>query len=199
MKTCSVCRIEKHVSEFYAQNGRPRCYCKECDKARGKARLEKNRSNPEWVERERLRTKRRYARDKERPSFAEREKERVRRQREGRPYRIRSMFYSTQASAKKRGIPFNLTKLDIANQVDAQTWKCAQTGIQFDLTSNAGQRPFGPTVDRIDNERGYEPGNIQIVCYMYNCAKNRFNHEDVLTFAREVVARDLEQTIKRAA
>lgn len=201
MKTCKNCQIEKPFSDFRTSDlGRYIAFCRPCDnKRRTVYNQVKRATNPEWVEKERLRNKRRYARDKSKPTFIERERKRVQRQREGKPYRIRSMFYSTKSSAAKRGIPFLLSKSDIAVQVELQAWTCARTGLSFDLRSFGGQLPFGPSVDRIDSNRGYEPGNIEIVCYMYNCAKNRFTHEDVLTFAQALVSVDQKQTIKRAA
>lgn len=202
MKTCKNCQIEKPLSDFRATNlGYYIAFCRPCDNKRRTVYSQtKRKTDPAWVEYERLRNKRRYARDKLKPSFIERERVRIQRQRDSRPYRIGSMFHSTKNSAAKRNISFVLTKADVASQLEAQGWQCSRTGIPFDLRSFRGQLPFGPSVDRIDGDRGYEPGNIEIVCYMYNCAKNRFNHEDVLAFARAILNVDLKnRTSKRAA
>jgi hypothetical protein len=101
--------------------------------------------------------------------------------------RIHRWFVALELNAAKRGIPFNLTKSDIENIVERQNWICARTGIPFDLTVGKGQRPFGPSIDRVDNSLGYEPGNIEAVCFMYNIAKRNFPGDDVLFFANALV------------
>lgn len=99
-------------------------------------------------------------------------------------WRVIFMFHEIRRGARKRGLPFILLKSDIMSKLDAQNWMCARTGIKFDLTSGSGKQPFGPSVDRIDGSLGYEPGNIQLVCNLYNYAKNEFADADVLIFAK---------------
>lgn len=101
--------------------------------------------------------------------------------------RLTAMFSTLKSSAEKRGIPFAILKSDIATLAEKQQWRCAQTGIPLNLTYGNGQQPFGPTIDRIDNDIGYEPGNIQLVCFMYNCAKNQFTTSDVFRLARALI------------
>lgn len=93
------------------------------------------------------------------------------------------MFHSIKQSAAKRKISFNISRDLIFLLITIQNWKCGKTGLEFDLTAGSGKRPFGPTVDRINNNLGYEPGNIQIVCNIYNYAKNEFDDKTVLEFA----------------
>ena len=101
--------------------------------------------------------------------------------------RITRMFVSRKADARRRGIPFILSKLDVMSLAERQEWKCAQTGIAFGLSVGAGAKPFGPSIDRIDNALGYAPGNIQLVCIMYNYAKSAFADDDVFAFAEALV------------
>ena len=42
------------------------------------------------------------------------------------------------------------------------------------------------SVDRIDNHKGYVPGNIQFVCMIANFAKNVFSESDLLMFCSAV-------------
>ena len=54
MKTlfCTLCATEKSVSEFYKNKAMPSGYanqCKECVKARAKAREKVLRQDPEWM------------------------------------------------------------------------------------------------------------------------------------------------------
>lgn len=101
--------------------------------------------------------------------------------------RIDRIFKTIKAGSVKRGMSFILIKSDIEKLAERQNWKCLQTGISFDFTQGEGRRPFGPTIDRIDNTRGYEPGNIQLVCNLYNYCKNEHTTDDVFTFASALV------------
>lgn len=100
------------------------------------------------------------------------------------------MFSQIRGRARRSGIPFSVTALDLSSQINAQNWVCARTGIPFDLTIGSGRLPFGPSVDRIDNALGYEPDNIQIVCNIYNFGKNVFTDADMLKFAHALLDHD---------
>jgi hypothetical protein len=93
------------------------------------------------------------------------------------------MFSAIKKRAQDRNIQFDLIKVELAARFEDQEWKCAKTGIEFDLSTGNGMRPFGPTLDRIDSSKGYTSENVQIVCNVYNFAKNDFDDDDVLTFA----------------
>lgn len=105
-------------------------------------------------------------------------------------YRVinRSRFLVAQMKkrAKDKGLPFDLDKHaeDIQRRIDAGF--CELTGYPFDLTpcDVKGVRKFnGPSVDRIDNDKGYTYDNIRIVLSIVNYAMNIWG-EDVL---REVM------------
>ena len=64
---------------------------------------------------------------------------------------------------------------------------CAATGIEFVFEAGKGTNPYSPTIDRIDNSRGYVRGNVQVVIHMYNACKNEWSEEAVLEFARKLV------------
>jgi hypothetical protein len=108
------------------------------------------------------------------------------------------MLTTRKRDARLRGIPFSITRSDIEVLAEQQDWKCARTGLPLDLTACDGMKPFGPSIDRIDNSYGYEPGNIQLVCYMYNSAKNQFTDADVLRFASALLTYT-NNTLKRVA
>jgi hypothetical protein len=114
--------------------------------------------------------------------------------------RIDLIYKTVRRGSVKREIPFNITKSDIQRLAEDQQWKCSRTGIDLDLTLGDGRKPFGPTIDRIDNSLGYEPSNIQLVCNLYNYCKNEHTDSDVLTFASALVAHAQKvKQLKRAA
>ncbi len=87
--------------------------------------------------------------------------------------RFQMMHLSAQNRARKKKIPYELTAAIIHTCLMIQNNKCALTGIEFVLTDENYQwRPFTPSIDRIDNSKGYTLDNIQLVCTMVNKAKN---------------------------
>lgn len=71
--------------------------------------------------------------------------------------------------AKRKGMPFTLTEADI-ERIDktATDGVCEMTGLPFDLTG--GRTWNSPSLDRIDPQRGYEPGNVRVVLLGLNQA-----------------------------
>ena len=59
------------------------------------------------------------------------------------------------------------------------------TGIQFVYTKDERftRQAFSPSLDRIDNDKGYTPENTRLVCTMYNYCRNVARDEDVEFFA----------------
>ena len=45
----------------------------------------------------------------------------------------------------------------------------------------------GPSIDRIDNNKGYTTDNCQIVCNMYNTGKGQHTDLEFLDFCKKVV------------
>jgi hypothetical protein len=96
---------------------------------------------------------------------------------------------NTASKRKKKinkGINYcNITYESLYNLMEAQNWKCAETNIPFlilerklkvDETNELGLNRLNlPSVDRIDNNKGYTMDNIQIVTNGYNNLKNRYD------------------------
>ena len=83
---------------------------------------------------------------------------------------------------------FNLTKEWIEERV--LEGECEVTGIPFQLDKPLfpwEKRPFKPSLDRIDEEFGYETENIQVVIHMYNVARNRYSEDDLIQMAEAIV------------
>ena len=70
----------------------------------------------------------------------------------------------------RKGIDYcNITYESLYELMEAQQWKCAETN---ELGLN---RLNLPSVDRIDNDKGYTIDNIRIVSLGYNNLKNRYD------------------------
>lgn len=81
--------------------------------------------------------------------------------------------------AAKRGLEFNLTPDDIIFP------ECCPV-FGFPLRMNFGRNggaPDSPSIDRIDNSKGYVKGNIQVISNLANAMKSSANREQLLQFA----------------
>lgn len=89
----------------------------------------------------------------------------------------------TKSNAKKEGIPFSLDVAWVKQEL--AKGKCAVTGMPLvKPTYTPGRRgvrnPWTPSIDRIDNTKGYTKGNCRIVVWMYNLAKNNYGDRDIV-------------------
>lgn len=84
--------------------------------------------------------------------------------------------------ARKHGLQFSLSKEIIIEKLKKGV--CEQTKIPLVMVKDPCN-PYSPSIDRIDNNKGYTDDNIQIVCTIYNFCKNQFTDLDVKQFIRE--------------
>ena len=86
------------------------------------------------------------------------------------------------AIRKKLDIDIDYEWID--GQIEILDNKCTKTGLPFVWKRHY---PFGPSIDRIDSAKGYTQDNCQIVCKMYNFAKNKWSDADVLDMAKALL------------
>ena len=90
--------------------------------------------------------------------------------------KIAQAYLNKSQNAKRRHVPFTLSLLSFSNLMKAK--KCRYTGIVLTdpVKGQKGQKihPRGSdrTIERIDNTRGYESGNVVAVCNAANQLKN---------------------------
>lgn len=61
-----------------------------------------------------------------------------------------------------------------------QGGRCALSGIPMTWAkgdSNGWSQPFSLSLDRIDQTRSYEPGNVRLVCHCINCFRGRMSDD----------------------
>ena len=102
--------------------------------------------------------------------------------------KARNIISKMKTSSIKRGHEWSDTwwSIDMVQEI-IEKGKCAKSGIPFKLKLNAeseknSKNPFGPSPDRIDNTKGYEPDNVQWVVWIFNVMKNTFKEEEVDLF-----------------
>lgn len=87
-----------------------------------------------------------------------------------REYKLRNLIgallNSARYRAKQRGMEFNLSREDIVIPA-----RCPVLGLEMTIGRSAGPRDTSPTLDRIDNAKGYIKGNVVVVSFRANRLK----------------------------
>lgn len=94
-----------------------------------------------------------------------------------------ALFGRWKANAKSRNYPFTVSIEYLQSVLESQNYKCALTGSQLlcpktynekrEMTSN----PYLVSLDRIQNDLGYDEGNVQFVCVWANKARGSYDNE----------------------
>jgi hypothetical protein len=155
-KTCSKCKKSKSISFFQTEtrNNKKRVisWCKECKNSYTKEYYERTKTR-----RAELRKIRYNKDDKSALKIWLKKRKEI-----GTPQWVQSKWQSLSNNAKKRNIEFSLKFSDIRE-------------IYLDYSGNCPicNEPFKkPSVDRVNNTKGYISGNCRLICYGCNAAKN---------------------------
>ena len=79
------------------------------------------------------------------------------------------------------GMEFTITADDIRSRLPKS---CPYFGTPFEALS----KKWGYSLDRIDSSAGYTPTNIQVISRLANTLKNSATEEELITFAKGVLA-----------
>lgn len=104
--------------------------------------------------------------------------------------KLASQVRGIKSRCKKEKIEFNIDTPFILNLFNKQSKKCKKTGIPFVLNNcdqSGGKSPWGPSIDKINPNKGYTKDNIQLVCLMYNFCKGVWSDEEVKQFCKKVI------------
>jgi len=156
---CRYCEIEKSCEEFYKN---PRTKCKECVKRDVKIWCAGN------VDRRRE-IANRYSRS---------EKRRIveRASRYGANI-ARYIFQHAKQRARIKGIEFSICKDDVVIPDF-----CPLLGVR--INSDSGDVDSRPSLDRVDNSKGYVPGNVLVVSHRGNRLKNDSSAKELMMLAK---------------
>lgn len=83
------------------------------------------------------------------------------------------MIRRAKQRAAKKGWDFSITAQDVRDLVVVQGGRCAVSGMKFDINPrprSGAKRPFGISIDRLDNRRGYSRDNIRLTTVIVNTA-----------------------------
>lgn len=96
------------------------------------------------------------------------------------PLETKQIYNRLKSSAKKRQIEFDLTLTDI-NQLSFPL-TCPILDIPLKYHKGSVQDD-SYSIDRIDNTLGYVSGNLQVISYKANRAKNNLTEEELKRLA----------------
>ena len=169
-KECFICKKVKSSEEFPKNAGLPgglHSYCKLCTNTKNKEgeyykkfgaiRKEKIHNDP--VFKAKINKQKQESRLRNIPSV---------------------LLKSCKDRALKKGLEFNLTLEDIVIP------DMCPILLQPIVQGNKDNYKFSPSVDRIDNTKGYIKGNVQIISMKANTIKNSATIEELILFAEWV-------------
>ena len=93
------------------------------------------------------------------------------------------ILVKSRGRAKRIGVDHNITVDDIE-----QPKYCRYLGMELDYTAGRGRaHPDSPSLDRIDNDKGYIKGNVQVISTLANTMKSYATREQLLLFAKTIL------------
>ena len=98
--------------------------------------------------------------------------------------RAKMLYQKCKSRAREKGMEFDLTEKWIAERI--LRGKCESTDIPFVLDTT-DKHKFAPSVDRLDNQKGYTTDNCRVVIHQLNQARNVFHDWEMLFLAYQIV------------
>lgn len=170
-KTCIHCKTPKDLSEFVPdkRNTQDGTYnvCKECK--REQVRISNAKKDYKAKHRKK------YAEDSTYKSMMKAKSATFRA-----THNERVLLSQAKIRSSKFGLPFNIDISDIVIPV-----KCPILGVTL-KRGIKGKSSESPSLDRVDNSRGYEKGNVRIISNLANTMKNNATKEQLIAFADNI-------------
>lgn len=95
---------------------------------------------------------------------------------------IKTKLATSKCNAKRRDIEFTITE----NDVECPKY-CPLLGIEIDYSFGKGMQWNAASIDRIDNSKGYIPGNVWILSRLANTMKSCANKEEIIKFSKNAL------------
>lgn len=95
---------------------------------------------------------------------------------ENRPY---ILWNAAKQRAKKYGLPFSITKEDVVIPEF-----CPIMGFRLNVDERARMSPSSPSLDKIDPQGGYVPGNVWVISWQANRMKHNASREELMAFCK---------------
>jgi hypothetical protein len=173
-KVCSKCGLEKPLSEYYFRSdcGSYETICNICRKEKNKI----YRNKPENIQKRKERDEKNKDRIREmqkvyRSGNVEKYKNLSKKYCEN---KAAIMYYGAKRRAKKYGMEFDIELDDIVIPE-----VCPVLGILIITNSKKMLCDGSPTLDRIDNNKGYVKGNVRVISWRANKLKGEASVDEL--------------------
>ena len=108
---------------------------------------------------------------------------------------LHALVKGALGGARSRGLYFRIEPINVFDLFFAQKGKCAVSGTDMTYLrggkSNGrrgGRRvPTNVSIDRVDNEKGYMPNNIQLVASVVNIMKGTMTSDDLVYWCGKII------------
>lgn len=90
-------------------------------------------------------------------------------------------FLTAKWRAPRRNLSFELTLDDVRHLYESQRGRCAISGRKLGWERKGSPQyhkaPYAPSLDRLDNSKGYVHGNVRLACVAANFALGEWGEE----------------------
>ena len=106
---------------------------------------------------------------------------------------IKQILLRTKKRAESKNIDFNLDESDI---IIPKVCPILEVPL---IIGTKGNYEYSPSIDRIDNTKGYIKGNVQIISKKANSMKNSASQEELIKFCKNILRYSLTTTEKECS
>lgn len=107
-------------------------------------------------------------------------------------------YHGAKERSVKQGLAFDLTLDYLLLLWKQQEGICALSGIPMTFDRYQGRIPTNVSIDKIDRDKGYTIGNIQLVCMACNQIKSDWSEEVMYNICKKIV-KQYESKNKKSA
>ena len=172
-KSCSLCKQRLALDRFYPiKNARygDSAYCRDCNSKKSKEYF----SRPDVKEKTKV--------------YNSTPEAKIRKKKLESATPRYTLGRARSKALGRRPDPDNVSLDYLVTMFDNQEGLCIVSGIKMTWSAgDSGRKPTTISLDRIDNSKGYIPGNVRLVCWMVNAFKGTWTDEQMLTMARAIV------------
>jgi hypothetical protein len=98
---------------------------------------------------------------------------------------LKKNYTKRRSDAKKKGTPFKISFDHVCHLLSKQQGRCAYSGQPLEFAPNSNNLV---SIDRINSNKGYIYGNVQLITADINYAKNDMSHDRFLAMVDDIKA-----------
>lgn len=113
---------------------------------------------------------------------------------------IASAVSGAKGRAKKKGVPFEISKHDLYDLLTEQEYRCAISGVKFNISKfgDGARNPKNISLHRINPREGYTRDNIRLVTTIVNIGISDFGEPEFIEMCKAVFRQVCPQRVNGA-